>query len=126
MSLAGFFLSCGPICAVDEQERDSLQSEVQQLRTMSPEEVRIRQDQRRKRIEDWRTAIRTFDFSANKFASTDTYSEMKPHLQPDVVRAFEFPFVVEIEAFSRIRGGSRPKYTLLDEVGRIEKEWGLV
>jgi hypothetical protein len=113
-----------------ERERNLLLSQVQELRTMSPEEYRTRQEQRRKRIERWRTTIRGFDFTSD-FALTETYSEMTQYLRPDVRDRFESSFGVlqkmATTAFvPRERGPSGDRRTLLDEVARIEKEWGLV
>ncbi len=63
--------------------------------------------------------IHNFNFDIDRFAGTDTYSQMRPHLQPEVIENFEKPrmFVVGNEA-----RGDWYKYALLDEVARIEKE----
>ena len=82
------------------------------------------QDQRRKRIEEWRSAIRNFDFETERFGATDTYSQMRPHLQPKVIRMFETAGITYAD--TGMRGDSIHGRTLLDEVARIEKEWGLV
>ena len=97
-----------------EAERDALREEKRQNL----------QDQRRKRIQEWRDVISDFDFDAEKFASTDTYSQMKSHLQPDVRRRLEQPGMIFVG--NEARGGNMPRYTLLDEVAKIEKKWELV
>ena len=109
-----------------EQGRNSLRSEVQQLRAMSPEEARIRRDQRRKRIEDWRAAVRGF-YSGDTygyFAATDTYSEMRPHLRPEVIEMLETPRMSTVG--NEARGDVAYRSALLDEIARIEGEWGLI
>ncbi len=82
------------------------------------------QEQRRRRIEDWRSDIRNFDFDVNGFAGTDTYSQLRPHLSSEVVEMFEMPRGVHIG--NEARGDLAYEYTLLDEVARIEREWGLI
>lgn len=116
-----------------KQERDSLRGEVQELRMMSPDEFRTRQEHRRKRIEGWRAEIRASDFKrtalgASQFAHTETYSEMRPYLLHDVRVRFESAFgtVQTIIAAPRHQGSAGDKRVLLDEVSRIEKEWGIV
>jgi hypothetical protein len=83
------------------------------------------EDHRRKRIEEWRQTIRRFDFrEIGSFGRTHTYAEMKPHLRPEVVEMFEAPRTVHIS--NPARGDTTYRYTLLDEVARLEKEWGLI
>lgn len=82
------------------------------------------QDRRRQRIEDWRAAIRGFDFDSKSFTDTDTYSEMRPHLQPGIRRKLEHPGMIIFG--NPTRSEHAPRYILLDEVARIEKEWKLV
>jgi hypothetical protein len=82
------------------------------------------QEYRRQRIEAWRSAIRAFDFSAGRFTSTETYSQMRPHLDPDVKRKLEHPGMVVLG--NATRGEHAHSYMLSDEVSRIEKEWRLV
>ena len=78
--------------------------------------------ERRQRIDEWRSVIH--DFDTDRFAGTDTYSQMKPHLRPEVIKMLEAPrtFPVGNEA----RGDTAYRYTLLDEVARIEQEWGVI
>lgn len=93
-------------------------------RKTKKERDELRAGQRQKRIEDWRSVIRGFDFDTHSFASTDTYAQMRPHLQPKVVKMFEAQRTVHIG--NETRGDTAYGYTLLDEVARIEKEWGLI
>jgi hypothetical protein len=104
-----------------QEQLDNVAAERDELRE---EKHRDLQNQRRKRIEDWRLVIRTFDFSTGGFAGTDTYSQMKPYLQSDVVELLETPRTIHVG--NEARGDLAYEYTLLDEVARIEKEWGLI
>jgi hypothetical protein len=81
-------------------------------------------EERKRRIDHWRSVIRDFDFETDRFAGTDTYSQMKPYLKPEVVKMFETPRSVYIG--NEARGDTAYSYTLLDEVARIEREWGLI
>lgn len=84
------------------------------------------QDHRRKHIDEWRSVIQDFDFDTERFAGTNTYSQMKPHLQTGVIEMFETPRMLYVG--NDARGDSAYKYTLLDEVTRIEREreWDLI
>lgn len=89
------------------------------------EKRRSRLSYRQERIGVWRRSIREFDyFGTKKFTATGAYSEMRPHLQGDVRESLETPrtSIVSNEA----RGEVAERSLLLDEVTRIEKEWGLV
>jgi hypothetical protein len=111
-----------------EEEDQRIRMENEQLKAerdaLSEEERRILQDHRRLRIEEWRSLIRNFDFDAERFSSTDAYSQMRPHLQRDVKRKLEHPGM--FIAGNATRGEHAHRYMLLDEIARIEKEWGLV
>jgi hypothetical protein len=103
------------------QELGQLTAERDALRE---EKHRDLQNERRKRVDGWRTAIRNFDFGADNFANTDTYSEMKPYLRGDVQLMFEWG--LQFTFMPRLQGQERHRRTILDELARIEKEWGLV
>jgi hypothetical protein len=113
-------------------ERDSLRRKVHELEMMSPEEYRSRQDERRKRIKRWRAEIETHVFTrlplgGSLFAHTDTYSEMRPHLAPGVRQRYEARFHIGADLFSpRKMGREGDRRVILEEVARIEKEWGVV
>lgn len=90
------------------------------------EASREHQDQRRKRIEGWQASIRDF-YSGDThgyFAATDTYSEMRPHLRPEVIEMLETPRMSTVG--NEARGDVAHRSTLLDEIARIEGEWGLI
>jgi hypothetical protein len=61
------------------------------------------------------------------FAHTDTYSEMRPHLAPGVRQRYEARFHIGADLFSpRKMGREGDRRVILEEVARIEKEWGVV
>jgi len=103
------------------KENEQLKAERDALREQKRQNL---QEIRRKRIEDWRFVIRNFNFDAEMFTSTDTYSEIRPHLQSDVKRRLEHPEM--IIAGNPTRGENVRRRILLDEVARMEKEWGLI
>jgi hypothetical protein len=112
------------------QERESLRRKVRELEMMSPEEYRARQEERRMRIDKWRAEIRN-SRSTMEFTLTDTYIEMKPFMQSNVQQTFQYPFGILMHSLNtmtmpRERGLAGIQRMLLDEVARIEKEWGLV
>lgn len=86
-------------------------------------------ESRRARISQWRNAVEELgpgfrdERRLQKFLSSSVYSEMRTHLLPEVVAKVERPRTAYV-------GGGRDddvlKYTLLDDIARIEKEWGLV
>ena len=89
------------------------------------EKRRDLQNEPRKHIEVWRSVIQNFDFNtANQFSGTDTYSQMRPHLQDEAVKMLEASRIAYVAPEGR--GGDLFRYTLLDEVARIEREWDLV
>ncbi len=95
-------------------ERDALKEEKRQ-------EL---QKRRQERIEEWRSVIRNLDSGAVGFADTDTYSQMKPYLRPEVIKMLEAPRTMTVGIESR--GNFANRHTLLDEVTRIEREWDLI
>jgi hypothetical protein len=99
----------------------------------------LREGERRKLIEKWRAEIRDFDFDrfkrsnvklygiASPFIRTDAYSEMRPHLPPGVRQRLESDIPIEAAFPSpRKQGSMGDRRVLLDEVARLEKEWGLI
>jgi hypothetical protein len=77
-------------------------------------------EERRRSIDHWRSVIRDFNFETERFAVTDTYSQMKQYLRPEVIEMLEAQRTVHIG--NEARGDTAYRYTLLDEVARIEKE----
>lgn len=83
--------------------------------------------ERRKLIDSWRSAIskEKHDFIdyRSKFLSSATYSSLRHHLSPEIVRMIEAPRTFYVGG---ARGDNIRQYTLLDEVARLEREWGLL
>jgi hypothetical protein len=106
-----------------ERRREELRLEIEQLKERL-EQPQSLENHRRKRIEEWRSVIRNFDFKAERFGATDTYSQMRQHLQGQIAHMFEGNSTVYL--VNDARGRDLIRYKLLDEVARIEKEWGLI
>jgi 5-bromo-4-chloroindolyl phosphate hydrolysis protein len=97
----------------------------EELRQTKQERDELKAGERRKRIEQWRSVIRDFKFHTENFASTDTYSQMKREgLCREVVEMFEAQRAFHVG--NEAHGDTAYRYTLLDEVARIEKEWSLI
>jgi hypothetical protein len=112
-----------------QAERDQLSDLLQETKRenakLKAERDELKAGERRKRIEEWRSAITNHEFGGYpRFASTVAYSQMKPHLRLKVVEMLEAPRTLHVG--TEARGDTAYRYTLLDEVARIEKEWGLI
>jgi hypothetical protein len=111
-----------------KRERAEFKRQAEQLQTerdtLREEKRRDLKGQRCKRIEEWRSVIQNFDFDRGRFASTDTYAQMKPHLRPEVIEMLENYRMGYVG--NEARGKWTYGYTLLDEAARIEREWGLI
>jgi hypothetical protein len=106
--------------AQDDSPSGAQPASANAARSAEPATAPDRQDEHRKRIEHWRSVINSFDFDKERFAATDTYSQLRPHLQPEVIEMFEAQRTVHVG--NEARGDTAYKYTLLDEVARIENE----
>jgi hypothetical protein len=102
-------------------ENEQLMEELHQTKRERDE---LKADERRRCIEHWRSVIHDFDFHAENFADTDTYSQMKLDLRPEVIEMFEAQRTIHVG--NEARGDTAYKYTLLDEIARIERKWGLL
>lgn len=86
-------------------------------------------ESRRDRISRWRNAVENLgpgfrnESKLQKFLSSSIYSEMRSHLSSETVAMIERPRTAYVGGG---RGDDVRKYTLLDDIARIEKEWGLV
>lgn len=76
---------------------------------------------RRARIEEWRENVHRWDWSV--LAELPAYSEMRQHMRPKVIKDVENPRLVIVPGG---RGGDPIKHMLLDEIARIEQQWGLI
>lgn len=83
------------------------------------------QAKRRELVYSWRSAIEAekYDFIdyRSKFLSSAVYSGIRPFLLPEVIQKIEAARTFYVPG---ARGNVR-RYLLLDEVTRIEREWGL-
>ena len=80
---------------------------------------------RRELIQNWRKSIDEFDFDSDNFGNTSTYAAMRPHMRKEAIAKFEAQRTVYV-APDGGRGDNLPKQWALDEVARIEQEWGLL
>lgn len=82
---------------------------------------------RRQKIAAWRTAVASekYDFVdyRSTFLGSAAYSSLRPHLRPEVVAKIESPRTFYVGG---ARGDNVRQYMLLDEIMRIERDWGLV
>jgi hypothetical protein len=99
----------------------ALKAENEQLKRQNEELTQRLDERKRERIDKWRSVIRDFDFETERFAETDTYSQMKQcGLKPEVIDMIEAQRIVHVG--NEARGDTAYKSTLLDEVARIENE----
>lgn len=84
-------------------------------------------ESRRQRIAEWRHAVSVerYDFIdyRSRFLSSAAYASLRPHLRPEVIAKIEAPRTIYVGG---ARGDNVRQYTLLDEISRIERDWGLV
>lgn len=84
-------------------------------------------ESRRRRVEEWRAVVsaETYDFidCRSTFLSSSAYASLRPYLRPEVVSKIEAPRMIYVGG---ARGDNVRQYTLLDEISRIEREWGLM
>lgn len=71
-------------------------------------------------IRRWREAV---DGDPRGFLNTSQYASLRPHLKKEVLSRVE-DHRTHIAAGGR--GGDAKKQMLLDEIARIEREWGLL
>jgi hypothetical protein len=82
-------------------------------------------DRRIKLVDEWRTFIESFDFENDRFGNTTVYAAMRPYMEAEVVRKFEAKRTFYVTSDDG-RGGELFKHWASDQVGKIEKDWGLV
>lgn len=107
----------------------------QRLKLICDEPDSSSQEYRRDLIKSWREAIESYDHAEGNIRDTATYSAMRPHLKQEIRERLENPRELHVEIDDRsgedrlaVRGQSPSsvKNLLLDEVTRLEQEWGLV
>lgn len=81
---------------------------------------------RRERIAAWRVAVDRDDFEPQQFAQSDVYASLRGHL-PEVLQQqidrWRNPMMI---VASPRRGRFSIQSRLLEEIARVEQEWGLV
>jgi hypothetical protein len=85
------------------------------------EKRRFKLNRRLEYIRAWRHFIGSNEFDQATFRETKTFKTMCPYLPENLVEAIE-----DQSIHVSITGGDPIKGRLLDEVTRIEREWGLV
>ena len=87
-------------------------------------EVRVA---RRHRIDEWRRTVSGIDFNdisvAQQFMTSPEYSSLRLHMQDSFIAKLERARTLYIGAG---RGRDVRKHMLLDEISRLEKQWGLL
>lgn len=78
---------------------------------------------RREQIRKWREEINASDTNGVKPTDTAAYSAMRPYLDPELVKKLENALTIFA---SGGRGPNTKKLILLDEITRLEREWGLI
>jgi hypothetical protein len=90
------------------------------------EKRRKRHDNRARLINTWRAVISDPNFERTRITTHPTYGSLKPLLTKQAIESLHRPENAHIV----VRGSSDPNYAdrslLQAEIGRIEKEWGLV
>lgn len=76
---------------------------------------------RRVKIKEWRSEVQRWEWS--ELAGSAAYSEMRQHIRPEVVRDVENDRLMIVPGG---RGGDPRTHILLDEIARIERQWGLI
>jgi hypothetical protein len=66
------------------------------------------------------------EFGASSFAKHAVYARLKPHFNTDVVRAVENPEDVQDQMDDPGEFRESLRREVLDELTRIEQEWGLI
>lgn len=128
-----FDLGCGQIDLEGLEEQDipkliAYRHDPKKIVIVSPHSAQTsssstKSEYRRDRIRCWRDAIEGHDWDT-AFGATAWYTEVRPHLKPEIVAQIEAPRTFTVPAEGR--GGPAVKYMLLDEVSRIEREWDLI
>ena len=82
---------------------------------------------RREKIADWRKAVSEVDFQNSEFVKAFTtsseYSALRLYMQTSSIEKVEKDRVIYVGGG---RGDDVRKHVLLDEISRLEKEWGLL
>ena len=110
-----------------KQTVDAMQMIFQELRTELAQTRNVVLDQaRRERIAAWRAVVDRDDFEPRQFADSDVYATLRGHLPEDLqqeIDQWRNPMMV----VARPRGGRDSRQVrLLQEITRLEGQWGLI
>jgi hypothetical protein len=112
---------------------DEIRHWLQQIREwIDPWVRRLRQnterrDQtRRERITAWRAAVDHDDFEYRQFADSDTYATLRVHLPNDLKQEIDQWRNPNVVVLPPEVGRSLTQSRLLEEIARIEQDWGLI
>jgi hypothetical protein len=90
------------------------------------EKRRRQYDYRKELIAKWKKNLEAAEFHSPEgrkaFGSSSEYSSLRAHMTKDVIGRFEAPRTIYAGGG---RGDDVRKQMLLDEVSRLEKQWGL-
>ena len=90
----------------------------------SVEKRRGRTERRQYLITTGRWDFQNHDFDSQWLGDTASYSALRPHLRPEIREKIEKPRTIYVS--NEGRGNNVKRQMLLDEIARIDKEWGLV
>lgn len=92
------------------------------------ERRRVRLASRQARITEWRQAVAAEGYQPDQFRQTTAYTSLRPYLPERLRQAIDAAGsdAITIQADGRYAGLQPSATELLDEIGRIERDWGLV
>lgn len=85
------------------------------------EKKRFKLHRRLKYIRAWRQFIGSNEFNQAAFRETTTYKTLRPHLSRELIEMIE-----DDRVYTSFTGGDPIRSGLLDQITRIERDWGLV
>src|SRR5687767_10846727 len=88
------------------------------------EKRRSKLQYRRDLVKTWREAAGLALRDGGDFRGTAAYSSLRPHLDPQLRALVEDPY--HLLAGGNARPGDAKHHMILDDIARIEKEWGLL
>jgi hypothetical protein len=91
------------------------------------EKRKLRLAARRELIASWRTAVgwQSWEAGSKAFRETEAYASLRLHLSPEMKKKIEDD-TVHVVLGGRNAGANNFAPVLLDEIARIEREWGLL
>jgi hypothetical protein len=91
------------------------------------EQRRIKLNDRREKIKEWRQMMKVKDFNRDRFRNTTAYSTLRPYLTPKLVAEIEDPIIrLELNTGEPVKRTTTLKAKILDEIAEIEGRWKLL